>query len=41
MEVNKYEQGKKLCEEIFFKTGDIRYFNMAKGFDELLEESKV
>ena len=35
MENNKYEQGKKLCEEIFWKTGDIRFYNMAKGFNEL------
>lgn len=32
---NKYEQGKKLCEEIFWKTGDIKYYNMAKGFEDL------
>ena len=35
MENNKYEQGKKLCEEIFWKTGDVRFYNMAKGFENL------
>ena len=32
---NKYSEGKNLCEEIFWKTGDIRFYNMAKGFCEL------
>ncbi len=35
MENNKYLEGKRLCEEIFYKTGDIRFYNMAKGFEEL------
>lgn len=40
MENNKYIEGKKLCEEIFWKTGDIRYYNMAKGFSELNAENE-
>ena len=35
MENNNYVQGKNLCEEIFWKTGDIRFYNMAKGFESL------
>lgn len=35
MENNNYQKGQKLCEEIFWKTGDIRFFNMAKGFENL------
>lgn len=35
MEGNKYIEGQKLCEEIFWKTGDVRFYNMAKGFDSL------
>lgn len=36
---NNYQKGQKLCEEIFYKTGDIRYYNMAKGFEELANDN--
>ena len=39
MENSNYQKGQKLCEEIFYKTGDIRYFNMAKGFEKLANEN--
>lgn len=39
MNNNVYEKGKKLCEEIFNKTGDIRYHNMMNGFKELQKEN--
>ena len=38
MENNKYVKGKDLCEKIFWKTGDIRFFNMAVGFQKLNAE---
>jgi len=38
MENNKFINGKNLCKEIFWKTGDIRFYNMAKGFEELENE---
>ena len=41
MEKNKYNQGKKLCEQIFQKTGDIRYHNMMKGFENLEKENEL
>lgn len=40
MNKDKYEKGKKICEELFFKTGDIRYHNMKTGFDELQKENQ-
>ncbi len=40
MENNKYQKGQKLCEEIFWKTGDVRFYNMAKGFENLNNLSK-
>lgn len=40
MEKNKYSQGKKICEQIFQKTGDIRYHNMMKGFEGLEKENE-
>lgn len=35
MKNENLEKGQKICEEIFYRTGDIRYFNMAKGFEKL------
>ena len=40
MEINNYAQGKNLCEEIFWKTGDVRFYNMAKGFEDLNSNSE-
>lgn len=40
MENNNYIQGKNVCEEIFWKTGDIRFYNMAKGFEQFLVENQ-
>lgn len=39
MENENLKNGQKICEEIFYKTGDIRYFNMAKGFEMLNSEN--
>lgn len=35
MNQNKYEKGEKICKELFWKTGDIRYYNMANGLKQL------
>ena len=41
MENNNYIQGENLCNEIFWKTGDIRFYNMAKGFENLKNDNKT
>lgn len=38
-EMNKYAKGEKICDELFKKTGDIRYHNMKNGFKELQKEN--
>lgn len=40
MENSQYVQGKDLCEKLFWRTGDIRFYNMAKGFENLENENK-
>ena len=41
MKENKYEIGKELCAQLFYKTGDIRYHNMMKGFEQLKKEKQL
>lgn len=41
MNKNKYKQGEKICEEIFKKTGDIRFHNMMNGFKELDKQNEM
>lgn len=41
MENNKYIEGKNICDEIFWKTGDIRFYNMSKGFEKLESDNKT
>ena len=40
MDYDKYDEGRKICEKLFWKTGDIRYYNMMKGFENLKEINK-
>lgn len=40
MNKNVYENGKETCAELFYKTGDIRYHNMMKGFEELQKQKE-
>ncbi len=35
MKNNNYKNGEDICKKIFWKTGDLRYYNMANGFKEL------
>ena len=30
-----YKDGEIVCKNLFWKTGDLRYYNMANGFVEL------
>lgn len=41
MENNKYNQGEKICMELFEKTGDPRYHNMMKGFKQLSKDNEL
>lgn len=38
-ETNKYQNGARICQELFTKTGDVRYHNMMNGFKALEKES--
>ena len=41
MEKNKYQIGEEVCAQLFYKTGDIRYHNMMKGFEQLNKEKQL
>ena len=32
---NVYKTGEEICKNLFWKTGDLRYYNMAAGFKTL------
>ncbi len=38
-QTNKYQNGARICQELFNKTGDIRYHNMMNGFKSLEREN--
>ena len=36
MNNNVYRNGEEICKQLFWKTGDLRYYNMANGFKNLM-----
>ena len=30
-----YNEGENICKNLFWKTGDLRFYNMANGFKEM------
>ncbi len=40
-ENNKYQKGAKICEDLFRKTGEIKYHNMMTGFKNLEKENNM
>ena len=38
MNKKNYRDGEKICKDLFWKTGDLRYYNMAGGFIDLYKK---
>lgn len=40
MDNKVYKTGEEVCKNLFWKTGNLRYYNMANAFKSLVKQNK-